>query len=669
MDEREKGGDITSIWKKIAIIEFALVLVLLATMVFAAILYIKGKNDAGPPVIGDVSDVGDDAPNGGVPNDGTPSGVDNGGDDGKEGVATPKSRHVEDLSRLIDALNASDNDFLAYAKRIYGYEYLCFELDGKNGKVLINYKNEYEPVTDALDESGVWSDWNEVIIENGHRRVMYSWENNLSVVNRPSNGLLGVYALRGTEAPYDEGTYVDMVRGLCPVMAGLAGEGTEQLLFFTYDYDGVANEGVTNDSVENNNGVNDGANACTNLLIMDAYSLNELKSVNFEGEILKSFDIVMYEEPDVADGARLQLGMYSAVYKYRISEGLYTSSVGGTYISPIRTGGVMLDIGEDGISFNTVLMSGEDEYLGEYKAKVTYDGTGFVISGIQYGAYVEANQEDMDRDGLIIPRKEPIGDYVTLYGNNAERFIIEKSKVLEPFKYDMENVVTDEKGVKSYHVGGEPVSRMGIDVSRYQGNIDWGKVASSGVDFAFIRLGYRGMNRGPGNGNLTLDDYYARNIQGALRANIDVGVYFFSQAITVKEAKEEADMVIKNLKGYDVTYPVVFDAEHTVLNGYSGRANDLTRQERTDIAKVFCETVEAAGYKAMIYANTKWMIMGMDLEQLDMYPRWFAYYGNNFMFPYDVRIWQYSDSGKIAGISGNVDMNIEFVGNAQFSNE
>ena len=130
----------------------------------------------------------------------------------------------------------------------------------------------------------------------------------------------------------------------------------------------------------------------------------------------------------------------------------------------------------------------------------------------------------------------------------------------------------------------------------------------------------------------------------------------FSQAITEQEAIEEANIVIENLRGYNVTYPVIFDTEH--VDG--GRANSMSSSERTACAKAFCETILAAGYTPMIYANTNWSVLNINLEQLP-YDLWYAYYGTNLYYPYNFTMWQYSDSGKVDGISGNVDLNLSFI--------
>lgn len=138
---------------------------------------------------------------------------------------------------------------------------------------------------------------------------------------------------------------------------------------------------------------------------------------------------------------------------------------------------------------------------------------------------------------------------------------------------------------------------LGIDVSTYQGEIDWEQVALSGIDFAMIRLGLRGYTQG----GIRMDSMFERNIDEALAAGLDVGVYFFSQAVSVQEAEEEADFVLGQLEGYTLTYPVVFDWES--VSDASARTNHMDAEEVTRCAAAFCDKIAAAGYTPMIYVN------------------------------------------------------------------
>ena len=211
-----------------------------------------------------------------------------------------------------------------------------------------------------------------------------------------------------------------------------------------------------------------------------------------------------------------------------------------------------------------------------------------------------------------------------------------------------------ETGEYQYLQDGQVISHKGIDVSRHQGGIDWSLVAQDGVEFAFLRVGYRGY----GTGKLLEDDRFEENIQAALAAGIKVGVYFYSQAVNETEVLEEAQFVLEKIAPYKIDCPVVFDVEK--VSGEDARMNRLSKEERTALTVLFCQTIENAGYKPMIYYNTEMGAMMLQLEALEEYDKWFAAYTDDFYYPYAYRIWQYSQTGKVQGIQGNVDLNISF---------
>ena len=220
--------------------------------------------------------------------------------------------------------------------------------------------------------------------------------------------------------------------------------------------------------------------------------------------------------------------------------------------------------------------------------------------------------------------------------------------------YVQENLQVLENGRFQYLENGQVVSHMGIDVSKYQGKIDWEKVAADGVEFVFLRLGLRGYE----SGKLVEDETFQTNIQGALAHGIKVGVYFFSQAVTEAEAVEEANFVLERIAPYQIDCPVVFDVEK--VGSSTARMNQLTPQERTTVTIAFLDTIEAAGYKSMFYHNMETALLLLELERLENYDKWFAYYGEDLYYPYAYGVWQYSEKGSINGISGEVDMNIAF---------
>ena len=212
----------------------------------------------------------------------------------------------------------------------------------------------------------------------------------------------------------------------------------------------------------------------------------------------------------------------------------------------------------------------------------------------------------------------------------------------------------DENGFIAYN-DDTMTSKKGIDVSKFQGEIDWNKVKTDGVEYAFIRMGYRGYGS---SGKMVTDETFEDNIKGAIANGIDVGVYFFSQAVTEEEAIEEANYVLDAIEGYDITYPIVIDIEE--VTDPDARTADLTKEQWTKNCIAFCETVKNAGYTPMIYGNLKTFFIMLDMEQLEDYDKWFAQYDTEVYFPYEFTIWQYTDEGTVDGISADVDLNVGF---------
>ena len=226
---------------------------------------------------------------------------------------------------------------------------------------------------------------------------------------------------------------------------------------------------------------------------------------------------------------------------------------------------------------------------------------------------------------------------------------------LQKNDYVLENLNILEDGEVQYMQDGQVVSHKGIDVSKHQGNIDWTKVAADGVEFAFIRVGLRGYGT---EGKLVEDEYFEQNVKGALQAGIKVGVYVYSQAITDEELLEEANLVLEKVKPYNIELPIVFDVEK--VSGGKGRANELSVEERTRLTALFCQTIQDAGYKPMIYHNMEMGTLMLDLGQLEQYDKWFAYYNDDLYYPYAYKVWQYSEKGAVDGINEEVDLNIWF---------
>ena len=242
---------------------------------------------------------------------------------------------------------------------------------------------------------------------------------------------------------------------------------------------------------------------------------------------------------------------------------------------------------------------------------------------------------------------------IVVVSNSAYHFLpIDQSLKMSELVQDRIKV-TDEGEIQYTDEAGNVISHKGIDVSEYQGNINWDKVRADGVEFAIVRTHYRGY----GTGRLVEDTKASANISGALASGIKVGAYVFSQAITEAEAVEEAQAAIDTLSPYvSGGVPIVIDVERVA--GKNPRMDALTPAERTDVILAFCDKVTEAGYKPMIYFNTEMGALYIENERLEEIPKWYAWYATSLYFPYKYDIWQYKDTGSVSGISGNVDMNI-----------
>ncbi len=218
--------------------------------------------------------------------------------------------------------------------------------------------------------------------------------------------------------------------------------------------------------------------------------------------------------------------------------------------------------------------------------------------------------------------------------------------------YDLE-AFSEQDGFLSYDDGTRTAS-LGVDVSVYQGQIDWQAVCEAGVEFAIIRLGYRGYT----SGGLYLDDYYLQNIEGALAAGLQTGVYFFSQAINEEEAREEAEYVLQWVDGYDVSLPVFYDWE---LTTQEARTAGMDSETVTACAAAFCQTIEEAGRDAGVYFGQHTGYQLLNLLELQDYAFWLAEYADTPSFRYQFTWWQYTESGKVPGVETPVDLNLRFL--------
>lgn len=206
-----------------------------------------------------------------------------------------------------------------------------------------------------------------------------------------------------------------------------------------------------------------------------------------------------------------------------------------------------------------------------------------------------------------------------------------------------------------FNENGSKSSLTGIDVSKWNGKINWTAVKNAGVDYVIIRVGFRGYGSA---GALKIDSSFDENMNGAISAGLQVGLYFYSQAITVDEALEEATVAVDNARRYKISYPIYFDTEFST-DAKSGRADKLTKSQRTECAVAFCEAVRHAGYTPGVYASRDFFYDNLYFSDISAYQIWVAHYtGGDTNFKHKHQMWQYTSKASIDGISGHVDLNI-----------
>lgn len=282
------------------------------------------------------------------------------------------------------------------------------------------------------------------------------------------------------------------------------------------------------------------------------------------------------------------------------------------------------------------------------------EGRQEVLDSIKEGLEGNASAEDILNGLLGSDAQSPAGSEPSnSTENSAGTESSAESDGLQVNTITMADIQITADGEYQYMKDGKVASHKGIDVSKYQGTIDWKKVAADGVEYAFIRVGCRGYGS---SGTLIKDETFHQNVKWALAQGIKVGAYFFSQAITVEEALEEAELVIKELGDYDITYPVAIDIER--IENDKARQDALTKEKRTEICIAFCERIKEAGFTPMVYGDTETFAELLDVEQLEGYDFWICETEGQMTFPYEFAIWQYSHAGSVSGIKGNTNISI-----------
>ncbi len=336
-------------------------------------------------------------------------------------------------------------------------------------------------------------------------------------------------------------------------------------------------------------------------------------------------------------------------------------------------------------------LSGLDDLLNRLSLVVTsvekdlriqvVDYAGEPVPGNSFRVEVEGLGEykDLDKDGVIYIGDMAAGEYqVALKPVDGYKVPVNSTKVrvkeqveytviedisllikteeeIDALTEDFHQVISDaDKTEIAERQQTGSGTTLGIDVSKWNGEIDWEKVKDDGVEFVIIRCGYRGYTKG----GLIEDPLFAQNIKGATAAGLKVGVYFFTQAVNEVEAVEEASMVVSLVRDYDLEYPIFIDTESA---GGQGRADELDAETRTKVCDAFCATIQNAGYKSGVYASRNWYNEKLQAQELEDYVVWLAEYRDIPLYQGYYQMWQYTSKGEVDGIEGNVELNLSYL--------
>lgn len=263
-------------------------------------------------------------------------------------------------------------------------------------------------------------------------------------------------------------------------------------------------------------------------------------------------------------------------------------------------------------------------------------------------------EESEEEEETTTEESKDDGNHIQIVYSDGSEEWVQINPYMEKNTYDFTNLVSND-GKMKYYSDGKKISYLGVDISRYQKDVDFEALKSDGIDFVMLRVGARGYK----TGEIQIDEYFHENIKKALEAGLDIGVYFFSQAVTQEEAVEEAQLVLDNIKEYEILYPIAYDMEF--IENDTARVETLTRDERTAIAAAFLNHVNNAGYTPMLYGDTEWLVKRIDVAKFNASCIWLAEEADIPKYPYRYEMWQYTTQGQVRGINGFVDLNISFV--------
>lgn len=266
------------------------------------------------------------------------------------------------------------------------------------------------------------------------------------------------------------------------------------------------------------------------------------------------------------------------------------------------------------------------------------------------------SEDEPEVSSSIVEKNDPATDglhTLIIHDNGTEEWV-SINQYLARNDYDYSGLVY-QKPLMKYYENNTRVSYAGVDISKTQDYVDFLELRRAGIDFVMLRLGQRGYS----SGEITMDEYFMDNLKRASDAGLDVGVYFFSQAVTVEEAEEEAQFVIDTISENKIQYPVVF-AMDTIPNEVS-RIDSLDKMQRTNIALAFMDKIRENGYFPMIYGDKEWLIQKLSLGSMIGYDVWLSQEKDIPDYPYQFVMWQYTTHGTIAGIAGDANLNICFI--------
>ncbi len=248
------------------------------------------------------------------------------------------------------------------------------------------------------------------------------------------------------------------------------------------------------------------------------------------------------------------------------------------------------------------------------------------------------------------------GKHTLIMNRNGEEEWVLISPYLTKNTIDFTKI-EDKAGLKRYMENGRKTSYVGVDISKHTGKVNFTGIKAAGVDYVMIRLGSRGYS----TGQISLDENFKENMEGAIEAELDIGIYFYSQAVSPEEAIQEANFVMQNLEPYraHVNYPIAFDMEF--VSNDKSRIEGLSREDKTNVTATFAEGIKVAGYVPMIYGDKEWLLKEIDLTKLQNYDVWLSQEEDIPDYPYLYTMWQYDTDSVLNGIDGGADLNICFV--------